>query len=165
MFESLWGCSSHKDRLGNRALKYLLPPLKTLPGRVLPRSTNHGACRRFEYQMSCSLWCRHVDLAGNEFPFSRGVSFYEVNEEGKIISARDCVEPAIKPGASALQVTHLLRFDCLASFSVRMASLTCLRFRIHGAMPHQRQANRPCQLCYQVRHRLIRGSHERETGS
>jgi hypothetical protein len=47
---------------------------------------------------------RHVDLAGNEFPFSRGVSFYEVNAEGKIVSARDCVEPAIKPGASALQV-------------------------------------------------------------
>lgn len=59
-------------------------------------------------KLSCSLWCRHVDLAGNEFPFSRGVSFYEVNDEGKIVSARDCVEPAIKPGASALQVTSLL---------------------------------------------------------
>lgn len=46
---------------------------------------------------------RHVDLAGNEFPFSRGVSFYEVNDDGKIISARDCVEPPLKPGASALQ--------------------------------------------------------------
>lgn len=49
--------------------------------------------------------CRHVDLQGNEFPFSRGVSFYEINDEGKIVGARDCVEPAFKPGASALQVT------------------------------------------------------------
>ena len=50
-----------------------------------------------------------MDLAGNEFPFSRGVSFYEVNDDGKITSARDCVEPALKPGASALQVRIALR--------------------------------------------------------
>ncbi|PSC68605.1 polyketide cyclase [Micractinium conductrix] len=49
----------------------------------------------------------HVELTDDrgqsvEFPFSRGVSFYEVNDQGKIIYARDCVEPALKPGSSAL---------------------------------------------------------------
>lgn len=38
-----------------------------------------------------------------EFPFSRGVSFYETNEAGEIVFARDIVEPTFKPGASALQ--------------------------------------------------------------
>lgn len=38
-----------------------------------------------------------------EFPFSRGVSFYEVNSDGQIVFARDIVEPAIKPGNAALQ--------------------------------------------------------------
>ena len=49
---------------------------------------------------------RHVDLNGNEFPFSRGVSFYEVDDSGKIVAARDLVEPAVKPGASALLVSR-----------------------------------------------------------
>ncbi|GAB4821572.1 hypothetical protein N2152v2_008618 [Parachlorella kessleri] len=44
----------------------------------------------------------HVELEGHEFPFSRGVSFYEVNERGQIIYARDLVEPTFKPGDSAL---------------------------------------------------------------
>ena len=60
-------------------------------------------------QMSC-LWAirRHVELEGHEFPFSRGVSFYEVNERGQIIYARDLVEPTFKPGDSAL----LVRIRC-----------------------------------------------------
>ncbi len=36
------------------------------------------------------------------FPFSRGVSFYEVNARGEIAFARDVVEPSLKPGAAAL---------------------------------------------------------------
>lgn len=49
--------------------------------------------------------CRHVELEGGiEFPFSRGVSFYEINEQGKIVFARDIVEPAMKPGGAALKV-------------------------------------------------------------
>ncbi|EFN53111.1 hypothetical protein CHLNCDRAFT_9491, partial [Chlorella variabilis] len=49
----------------------------------------------------------HVEIADDsgratEFPFSRGVSFYEVNDLGQIVFARDIVEPAIKPGAAAL---------------------------------------------------------------
>ena len=50
--------------------------------------------------------CRHVDLSGNEFPFSRGVSFYELDDSGRIVAARDLVEPAIKPGSSALLVSQ-----------------------------------------------------------
>ena len=46
----------------------------------------------------------HVELEGvAEFPFSRGVSFYEINEQGKIVFARDIVEPALKPGSAALK--------------------------------------------------------------
>ena len=46
----------------------------------------------------------HVELEdGTVFPFSRGVSFYEINKAGEIVFARDIVEPAIKPGAAALQ--------------------------------------------------------------
>jgi ketosteroid isomerase-like protein len=46
----------------------------------------------------------HVELDGvAQFPFSRGVSFYEVNDQGQIIFARDIVEPTFKPGAAALQ--------------------------------------------------------------
>lgn len=37
-----------------------------------------------------------------QFPFSRGCSFYEVNDQGQIVFARDIVEPAIKPGSAAL---------------------------------------------------------------
>lgn len=49
-------------------------------------------------------WCRHLELNGVEFPYSRGVSFYEVNDDGKITSARDIPEPTIKPGDSAIYV-------------------------------------------------------------
>jgi ketosteroid isomerase-like protein len=50
------------------------------------------------------MW--HVEIQSDsdgmvELPFSRGASFYEV-EDGKIRFARDLVEPALKPGASAL---------------------------------------------------------------
>lgn len=44
----------------------------------------------------------HVEIDSNEFPFSRGCSFYEINDEGKIVSARDLVESATKPGSAAL---------------------------------------------------------------
>lgn len=48
----------------------------------------------------------HVELEGVAqfpFPFSRGVSFYEIDEDGRIKFARDIVEPTFKPGAAALQ--------------------------------------------------------------
>ena len=46
----------------------------------------------------------HVELEGvAQFPFSRGVSFYEINTDGQIVFARDIVEPTFKPGAAALQ--------------------------------------------------------------
>lgn len=38
------------------------------------------------------------------FPFGRGCSFYRVNAQGKIVYARDAVEPATKPGSAALKV-------------------------------------------------------------
>ena len=51
------------------------------------------------------IW--HVELESEKegfvtLPFSRGCSFYELNEAGKIIYARDLVEPASKPGPAAL---------------------------------------------------------------
>ena len=55
-----------------------------------------------------------MDCSGNEFPFSRGVSFYEVGPDGLIRSARDCVEPALKPGASALYVRAMSTCACSA---------------------------------------------------
>ncbi|KAL3161634.1 hypothetical protein ABBQ32_010489 [Trebouxia sp. C0010 RCD-2024] len=53
-------------------------------------------------------WCRHLELNGVEFPYSRGVSFYEVNDDGKITSARDIPEPTIKPGDSAIYAIKAL---------------------------------------------------------
>ncbi|KAK9826114.1 hypothetical protein WJX81_004563 [Elliptochloris bilobata] len=50
----------------------------------------------------------HVEVDGNEFPFSRGASFYELDSEGRIVYARDLVEPAVKPGGSALLGLKLL---------------------------------------------------------
>lgn len=52
------------------------------------------------------LW--HVELESEkdglvDLPFSRGCSFYVLNEQGEISFARDIVEPAIKPGESALK--------------------------------------------------------------
>ncbi|KAL4437246.1 hypothetical protein ABPG75_004385 [Micractinium tetrahymenae] len=49
----------------------------------------------------------HVEIADEsgtsvQFPFSRGVSFYETNNQGQIVFARDIVEPAIKPGGASL---------------------------------------------------------------
>ncbi len=39
---------------------------------------------------------------GIPFPFSRGCSFYTLNDQGKILSARDLVEGSLKPGSSTL---------------------------------------------------------------
>uniref|UniRef100_A0A0D9XBS4 SnoaL-like domain-containing protein n=1 Tax=Leersia perrieri TaxID=77586 RepID=A0A0D9XBS4_9ORYZ len=70
----------------------------------------------------------HLEWKGRAFPFSRGCSFYRLElEEGKrekqqlqIVYGRDCVEPAIKPGETALiiirAVTWILeRFPRLAT--------------------------------------------------
>lgn len=37
-------------------------------------------------------------------PYSRGLSFYEVDDEGKVTSAKDVPELTIKPGDSAIYV-------------------------------------------------------------
>eukprot|EP00884_Botryococcus_braunii_P002637 jgi/Botrbrau1/12374/Bobra.0084s0002.2 len=51
----------------------------------------------------------HVETKnGVKLPNSRGVSFYELTSEGKILTARDCVEPSLKPGAATLQVLRLV---------------------------------------------------------
>lgn len=59
----------------------------------------------------------HLEWRGKTFPFSKGCSFYRlkvVNGIRQIAYARDCVEPAIKPGESALiiirGVTRLLQW-------------------------------------------------------
>ncbi|XP_056692580.1 uncharacterized protein [Spinacia oleracea] len=47
----------------------------------------------------------HLEWNGRPFPFSKGCSFYQlrvVNGIRQIIYARDSVEPAVKPGESAL---------------------------------------------------------------
>ncbi|KAL0456299.1 UNVERIFIED_CONTAM: hypothetical protein Slati_0969100 [Sesamum latifolium] len=49
----------------------------------------------------------HLDWKGKPFPFSKGCSFYRldvVNGQRQIVYGRDCVEPAIKPGESALVI-------------------------------------------------------------
>jgi len=51
---------------------------------------------------------RHVEVSGITTPFSRGCSFIRLDEEGKIVFARDVVEPAIKPGHSAMKVGLLI---------------------------------------------------------
>ena len=56
----------------------------------------------------------HVELDGIAFPNGRGVSFYRFSPSGKLTFARDCVEPAIKPGKAAFAiirwVTPLVRY-------------------------------------------------------
>ncbi len=51
---------------------------------------------------------RHVEIDGHEFPFSRGVSFYEFDSDGKMLKARDVVEGAVKPGSSTLRAIGVL---------------------------------------------------------
>ncbi|XP_057793723.1 uncharacterized protein LOC131010288 isoform X2 [Salvia miltiorrhiza] len=47
----------------------------------------------------------HLEWKGKPFPFSRGCSFYQldvINGQRQIVFGRDAVEPAIKPGETAL---------------------------------------------------------------
>ena len=46
-----------------------------------------------------------MDLEGNEFPFTRGVSFYELDAEGRMRRGRDLLESPIKPGRPVLFVS------------------------------------------------------------
>ncbi|KAL5219785.1 hypothetical protein ABZP36_024498 [Zizania latifolia] len=67
----------------------------------------------------------HLEWKGRPFPFSRGCSFYRLQQQQQgqqlqIVYGRDCVEPAAKPGELALliirAVTWILeRFPSLAS--------------------------------------------------
>lgn len=53
---------------------------------------------------------RHVELTnGTVMPFSRGASFYKVNDEGRICKARDLVEALPKVGQLAVgtMTSHL----------------------------------------------------------
>ncbi len=51
----------------------------------------------------------HVELSGVPFPFGRGVSFYRLDgAKRRIAYARDCPEPASKPGDSALRMLSLV---------------------------------------------------------
>lgn len=53
------------------------------------------------------LW--HVELDNIPFPNGRGVSFYRLSEKtGKLIFARDIVEPAIKPGKASFFIIRLV---------------------------------------------------------
>eukprot|EP00879_Flechtneria_rotunda_P020166 GHRR01021207.1.p1 GENE.GHRR01021207.1~~GHRR01021207.1.p1 ORF type:complete len:250 (+),score=70.72 GHRR01021207.1:159-908(+) len=47
----------------------------------------------------------HVQCGhGIDFPFSRGCSFITLNEQGKMLTVRDVVEPAFKPGDQTLML-------------------------------------------------------------
>lgn len=51
----------------------------------------------------------HCEIEGGiPFPNSRGVSFYKVDETGKLIYARDIVEPPFKPGPAAFAILRLV---------------------------------------------------------
>ncbi len=53
------------------------------------------------------LW--HVELDGIPFPNGRGVSFYRLSEKtGKLVFARDLVEPPIKPGKVSFWIIRLV---------------------------------------------------------
>ena len=53
------------------------------------------------------LW--HVELDGIPFPNGRGVSFYRCSEvTGKLVFARDLVEPPIKPGKASFFIIRLV---------------------------------------------------------
>lgn len=53
------------------------------------------------------LW--HVELGDIPLPNGRGVSFCRISEKtGKLIFARDLVEPAIKPGKGAFLILRLI---------------------------------------------------------
>ena len=60
----------------------------------------------------------HVEIDGTELPFSKGCSFYHMNERGLIVYARDIVEPSIKPGHAALQMIKVVA-PLLKSMAVR----------------------------------------------
>ncbi|MEM6352528.1 MAG: nuclear transport factor 2 family protein [Cyanobacteria bacterium P01_D01_bin.14] len=51
----------------------------------------------------------HVELDGIPFPNGRGVSFYRLSaDSGKIVFARDVVEPPVKPGKVAFGLIRLV---------------------------------------------------------
>ncbi|NEP15596.1 MAG: nuclear transport factor 2 family protein [Leptolyngbya sp. SIO4C1] len=51
----------------------------------------------------------HVELDGIAFPNGRGASFYRLSERsGKVIFARDIVEPPVKPGKVAFAIIRLV---------------------------------------------------------
>ena len=53
------------------------------------------------------LW--HIELDGIPFPNGRGVSFYRFSEvTGKLVKARDLVEPPFKPGKMAFFILRLV---------------------------------------------------------
>ena len=49
----------------------------------------------------------HVESNGQPLPFTRGVSFYTFNADGKIETGFDMVEPSIKPGDASLALLSL----------------------------------------------------------
>lgn len=58
-----------------------------------------------EDDVSCVGVTWHLEWKGKPFPFSKGCSFYRLevlNGQRQIIYGRDSVEPAVKPGESAL---------------------------------------------------------------
>lgn len=76
---------------------------------ILAEPQDFSALPMYVMLLMIRPWCRHLELNGVDFPYSRGLSFYEVNDEGKIVSARDIPEPTIKPGDSAIYVMPLLQ--------------------------------------------------------
>lgn len=77
----------------------LLPPARCTHLNTLPFSSRY----RYHELYSRCQGCRHLELDGAFMPFSRGCSFYRVNEQGQIVWARDCVEASPpKPGDATI---------------------------------------------------------------
>ena len=96
----------------------LMPCRKHCMGEGKPAATDTEGC------VQCVVWLRrHVQLNGFEFPFSRGASFYEVTDAGQILYGRDLVEPALKPGSSALFVCSPSHCAILMENSSQLAAL------------------------------------------
>jgi len=50
----------------------------------------------------CGAYWHCETPEGKAFPFSRGLSFYKCDEEGKLVFAREIPEPSTKPGPAGL---------------------------------------------------------------
>ncbi|GIL93547.1 hypothetical protein Vretifemale_20955, partial [Volvox reticuliferus] len=88
----------------DEVVKYLKKVRRTVPGdlKFVIEDVTDGDPRAVGI-----TW--HVECGeGVVFPFSRGCSFYTLNAQGQIVTARDLVESVMKPGGITLKMLGTL---------------------------------------------------------